>query len=51
MATASRQYQKTNQRKRAIGEFMIGFCSLQELPNGGDSLRTERNAFHYTFEG
>jgi hypothetical protein len=38
MATANRQYQKTNQRKEAIGEFMVGFCSLQELPSGGDSL-------------
>jgi hypothetical protein len=42
MATANRQYQKTDQRIRAIGEFMVGCCSLQELPNGGENLRTEQ---------
>jgi len=42
MATANRQYQKTEQRIRAIGEFMVGCCSLQELPNGGENLRTEQ---------
>jgi hypothetical protein len=42
MATANWQYQKTDQSISAIGEFMVGCCSLQELPNGGESLRTEQ---------
>jgi len=43
MATANRQHKNTDQRIRAIGEFMVGCCSLQELPNGGANLRTEQN--------
>jgi Tfp pilus assembly protein PilF len=42
MATANRQYQKTEQRIRAIGEFIVGCCSLQELPNGSENLRTKQ---------